>query len=76
MTPGQDALLKVDAVRPYVARDVAADIVGLLAGPARLPVDDTERPVRPGDVAVLVHTQQGRPATSATPSRPRGCRWC
>ena len=58
VTPGQDALLKVDAVRPHVARDVAADIVGLLSGPARLEVGDTERPVRPGDVAVLVHTNK------------------
>ncbi len=58
VTPGQDAVLKVDPVRAYVARDVAADIVGLLSGPARLQQGDTERPVRPGDVAVLVYTNK------------------
>ena len=58
VTPGQDALLKVDPVRAYVARDVAADIVGLLSGPARLTTDGAERPVRPGDVAVLVYTNK------------------
>jgi len=58
VTPGQDAVLKVDPVRAYVARDVAADVVGLLSGPARLQVGDAERPVRPGDVAVLVYTNK------------------
>ena len=43
----------VSPARTAVARDVAADIVSLLTGPARL---DDDRPVAPGDVAVLVGT--------------------
>ncbi|GAY07783.1 UvrD-helicase domain-containing protein [Pseudonocardia sp. N23] len=48
---------RVDAARPQVAADVAAQIAGLLAGAARIvPADGRERPVLPGDVAVLVRT--------------------
>ncbi len=46
----------VGDARPLVARDVAADIVGLLSGSARLTVDGAARPPRPSDVAVLVRT--------------------
>ncbi len=49
-------LPKVPIARPLVARDVAGDIVVLLAGSATLSLDDTARRVRPGDVAVLVRT--------------------
>ena len=45
--------LGVSPARTAVARDVAADIVSLLTGPARLGED---RPVAPGDIAVLVGT--------------------
>ncbi len=58
VTPGQDALLKVDAVRPYVAADVAADIVALLGSGAQLEGPDGTGPVRPGDVAVLVYSNK------------------
>lgn len=47
----------VGEARPLVARDVAADIARLMSSPARLAVDGpvhAPRPVRPGDVAVLV----------------------
>ena len=48
-------MLAVKDVRPYVARDVAADIVRLLSSGAVLATAPTgERPVRPADVAVLV----------------------
>jgi exodeoxyribonuclease V beta subunit len=56
VTPGKDAVLRVDAVRPYVARDVAADVVELLCSGATL--DDPGRPVRPGDIAVLVYSNK------------------
>ena len=56
VTPGKDAVLRVDAVRPYVADDVAADIARLLASGATL--DDASRPVRPGDIAVLVYSNK------------------
>ncbi|MGH3570104.1 MAG: UvrD-helicase domain-containing protein, partial [Pseudonocardia sp.] len=54
--PGK-SLAMVAPVREIVARDVAGDVSRLLAGPARLrePPGDP-RPVRPGDVAVLVRT--------------------
>ncbi len=47
-------LPKMDPLREAVARDVADDIVGLLAHPALL----RGRPVEPGDVAVLVRTNK------------------
>lgn len=45
--------------RAAVVDDVAADIVDLLSGQARLEDGDTTRPVLPGDIAVLVtkHSQ-------------------
>ena len=51
-------LLSVKTARPLIAADVAADIVDLLSGPARLsePAHPGGRPVGPGDVAVLVRT--------------------
>ncbi|QNG38868.1 AAA family ATPase [Geodermatophilaceae bacterium NBWT11] len=45
---------RVDRLRDLVARDVAADVVTLLSGPARF----EGRPVAPGDVAVLVRTNK------------------
>jgi exodeoxyribonuclease V beta subunit len=48
---------RVDAARPQVAADTAAQIAGLLASGARVvPADGRERAVLPGDVAVLVRT--------------------
>ncbi|SCX55074.1 exodeoxyribonuclease V beta subunit [Klenkia marina] len=47
-------LPKLDRLRAAVAADVAADVVDLLSGPARL----EGRPVAPGDVAVLVRTNK------------------
>ena len=47
---------KVGAVRPAVARDVTAELVRLLDSKAQLRIDGKSRPVAPGDVAVLVHT--------------------
>ncbi|MEI4279297.1 UvrD-helicase domain-containing protein [Klenkia terrae] len=47
-------LPKLDRLRTAVAADVAADVVGMLSGPARL----EGRPVAPGDVAVLVRTNK------------------
>lgn len=49
----------VGQARAAVARDVAADIVTLLTGTGRL---DGDRPVAPGDIAVLVgtHAQAGQ----------------
>jgi len=48
--------LPVKDLRPLVARDLAADIVGVLTGRVELTLDGRPRPVQPGDVAVLVHT--------------------
>jgi exodeoxyribonuclease V beta subunit len=58
VTPGKDAILRVDPVRAYVARDVAADIVGLLASGVTLEDVDGSRDVRPGDIAVLVYSNK------------------
>ena len=48
----------VGRLRSRVADDVAADVVALLGGDARLAVDGVPRPVEPGDVAVLVRTHK------------------
>ena len=51
----------VTPTRELVAHDVAGDVVRLLSSGARLSVDGSERPARPvapGDVAVLVHTNK------------------
>ena len=58
LSPGRDAVPSVAAVRPYVARDVAADIAGLLASGTTLDDAAGSRPVRPGDVAVLVYSNK------------------
>ena len=58
LSPGRDAVPSVAAVRPYVARDVAADIVALLASGTTLDDAAGSRPVRPGDVAVLVYSNK------------------
>ncbi len=47
-------LPRLDRLRTAVAADVAADVVDLLSGPARL----EGRPVAPGDLAVLVRTNK------------------
>jgi len=47
---------KVGEARPAVARDVTAELVRLFDSGAQLQVDGESRPVAPGDVAVLVHT--------------------
>jgi exodeoxyribonuclease V beta subunit len=50
------AKIKVTEARPIVAEDLAGDVVHLLDGPARLSLRGGARPVNPGDVAVLVRT--------------------
>ncbi len=54
--PRSKKLATVGAARPVVAADVAADLAALLASPARLRGTGGDRPLRPGDVAVLVRT--------------------
>ncbi len=53
-------LVRVEALRPRVAKDVAADIVRLLSSDTQIAPADTDehafRAVQPGDVAVLVRT--------------------
>ncbi len=49
-----DADVRIAKARTTIARDVAADISALLAGRATYDDGDGPRPVRPGDVAVLV----------------------
>ncbi|CAM3686272.1 UvrD-helicase domain-containing protein [Smaragdicoccus niigatensis] len=53
-TAPEDALPKVDQVRPFIARDVAADILRLLNSGATI----SNEPVTPGDIAVLVRTNE------------------
>jgi len=48
--------ITVKTARRIVAKDVACDIVGLLDGPGRLNLDGEAQPVSPGDIAVLVRT--------------------
>ncbi len=48
----------VGVLRDRVARDLAADIVRLLEGGAHLTIGSVERPVAPGDIAVLVRTRK------------------
>ena len=50
------AKITAKVARRIVAEDVACDIVGLLDGPARLALDGVARPISPGDIAVLVRT--------------------
>ena len=50
------AKITAKVARRIVAEDVAADIVGLLDGPGRLNLDGEAQPVSPGDIAVLVRT--------------------
>jgi exodeoxyribonuclease V beta subunit len=50
------AKIKVAEARPIVAEDLAGDVVNLLDGPARLALRGEARPVSPGDIAVLVRT--------------------
>jgi exodeoxyribonuclease V beta subunit len=50
------AKIKVAEARPIVADDLAHDVVALLNGPARLALRGDPRPVSPGDIAVLVRT--------------------
>jgi len=47
---------RVGPTRQRVADDLAADVVRLLASPAVLHTEGGDRPLRPGDVAVLVRT--------------------
>ena len=52
--PPDGEVPKVEPVRRYVADDVARDIVELLSSKATLTAPSGRRPVRPGDIAVLV----------------------
>jgi exodeoxyribonuclease V beta subunit len=57
--PADGELRGVDVPRRAIATDVAADIVATLTGPARLRAPDGgQRPVAPGDIAVLVATHK------------------
>lgn len=49
----------IGAVRRAIAADLAADLAGLLAAPAQVLADGSQRPLSAGDVAVLVakHSQ-------------------
>ncbi|TAL21386.1 MAG: AAA family ATPase, partial [Frankiales bacterium] len=51
---GKTGYPAMPGLRDKVARDVAADVVRLLSSGAELSVDGDPRPVRPGDIAVLV----------------------
>ncbi len=51
---GKTGYPAMPALRDKVARDVAAGVVRLLSSGAELSVDGDPRPVRPGDIAVLV----------------------
>ncbi len=53
---GRTGFPAVGPLRAGVARDVAADIVGLLSGAATLDRGGRREPIRPGDIAVLVRT--------------------
>jgi exodeoxyribonuclease V beta subunit len=55
---GRGGVLSVKDVRPYVARDVASDIVRLLGSGARLHDGQASRPVQPADIAVLVQRNE------------------
>jgi exodeoxyribonuclease V beta subunit len=48
----------VDAIREHVAADLAADVVRLLRSGAVLSIEASARPVRPGDIAVLVRSNR------------------
>jgi exodeoxyribonuclease V beta subunit len=50
--------LTVGDVRPFIAKDVAADIVDLLCSDARITDNGEKRPVEPADVAVLVQRNE------------------
>jgi exodeoxyribonuclease V beta subunit len=52
------AKIKVWEARPIVATDLARDVVALLDGPARLALRGEPRRVSPGDIAVLVRTNE------------------
>ena len=51
---GRGGFPALPALRARVAEQVAADVVCTLEGPTRLALDGESRPVRPGDIAVLV----------------------
>ncbi|HMS77376.1 UvrD-helicase domain-containing protein [Gordonia sp. (in: high G+C Gram-positive bacteria)] len=53
---GDSGFPSVDYIRPRVIEDAADDIAALLSSPVRL--GDESRPVRPGDIAVLVRTNK------------------
>jgi exodeoxyribonuclease V beta subunit len=52
----QHRYAKVDSTRSHVARDLAADVVGLLCSRAEIGDADHRERVRPGHLAVLVRT--------------------
>jgi exodeoxyribonuclease V beta subunit len=56
VTLTQYGYAKVDSTRAHVARDLAADVVGLLSSRAEIGDDDHREGVRPGHLAVLVRT--------------------
>jgi exodeoxyribonuclease V beta subunit len=62
---GRTGYPAMPALREKVARDVAADVVRLLSSGAQLCVDGEPRPVRPGDIAVLVRKHVHTPFVQA-----------
>jgi exodeoxyribonuclease V beta subunit len=62
---GRTGFPSIAGLRDKVARDVAADVVRLLSSGAELCVGDEPRPVRPGDVAVLVRKHVHAPFVQA-----------
>jgi len=55
---GKGGVLSVKDVRPFIAVDVASDIVALLSSGTSLVTDEGSRPLRPADIAVLVHRNE------------------
>jgi exodeoxyribonuclease V beta subunit len=55
----------VDAIRAVISDDVAYDIVTLLTAPTSLSIDDEARPLRPGDIAVIVSQHKQAAAVRA-----------
>ena len=59
-------MIRVGDVRPFVARDVAADIVKLLSSNARVVEERVRRSLKPADIAVLVQrNEDGRTVRDA-----------
>ena len=71
-SPGKGAKLDKQSLLRRYARDAAARISTLLTGPARAHIErgGDSRPLKPGDIAVLVRTAQEAGAMRAALARP------